>query len=466
VKKYLLLSHVLVASMTLFCSSPTRAQTLTTDGLNGMNWANPTDNGNGAAWPSGITGSETTAQATAAGQRVGNAVKNAGGKAVRMPITSALASGANWTRYQAIINGVTSTGTKVILAWWPPPGTGHKVADQTAWNTMWDAVNAAYSGTLSVRYEPINEPADYSATDLANLYAGFVNRYHPVARKCILDGTGFATSVVPIGNDSRLTSQLLGLHSYHWFWGSGRSCQNYYDVMANAVGAYAARVVVTEIGVQTDGRNVPFWQQWAADEEPDTALLNGGLAWARNNNAAAIAWSGIDDPDLYHWFRSYANLTEVNVAVSDMFRWAWRVKTSVAAGTYRLQNRANSKFLDNIGRMTDGADVGQWDGGTSNNQKWNVTALDSVWFKLQCVSSGKYLDTLGHTADGSTVGQWAGGGSWNQQGAFHATDSGYYKLINRSTGKCVDTGGQTVNGASMQNWNFNSSLNQHWKPGP
>ena len=56
---------------------------------------------------------------------------------------------------------VTSTGTKVILAWWPPPGTGHRVADQNAWYAMWDAVNAAYSGTMSVRYEPINEPADY-----------------------------------------------------------------------------------------------------------------------------------------------------------------------------------------------------------------------------------------------------------------------------------------------------------------
>ena len=104
---------------------------------------------------------------------------------------------------------------------------------------MWDAVNAAYSGNMSVRYEPINEPADYSATDLANLYAAFLNRYHPAARKCIFDGTGFATSVVAMGNDSRLSSQLLGLHSYHWFWGSGRSWQNYYNVMANAVGAHA-----------------------------------------------------------------------------------------------------------------------------------------------------------------------------------------------------------------------------------
>ncbi len=464
--KLKLLLLTAAASIASFSGTSASAQTRTADGMQGMNWANPTDNGNGAAWPSGMTGTETTAQAQTIGQTIGNAVKNASGRTVRMPITSALATGANWTRYQAAINGVTSTGLKVLLCWWPPPNTGHRVADQTAWYAMWDAVNAVYGGTMSVRYEPINEPADYNATDLANLYAAFLSRYNPPSYKCVLDGTGYATSVVSIGNDSRLNNQMLGLHSYHWFWGSGRSWQGYYDVMSNAVGAHAWRTVVTELGVQTDGRNVAFWQQWEPDEEPDVALLNGGLAWARNNDVATIAWSGIDDPDSYHWFKASNNLTEVNPAVCDMFRWAWRVKNSVTAGTYRLQNRGNSKYLDNLGATADGANVGQWAGGTSNNQKWNVTALDSVWFKLQCVSSGKYLDGMGRTADGSAIGQWTGGSSWNQQWALEATDSGYYKLINRATGKCVDTGGQTANGATMQNWYSNTSYNQQWKFGP
>lgn len=467
VKKKHLLSLAMAVSVAWLADTTGNAQTRTSDGMQGMNWANPIDNGNGLAWPSGMVGNESYEQAVAIGQRVGNAVKTAGGRTVRMPITSDLATGVNWWRYAGAINGVTSTGLKVILCWWPPPNTGHKVADINAWYAMWDNVNKSYSGTMSVRYEPINEPADYNSTDLCNLYAGFLARYNPPAYKCILDGTGFAQNVVPVGNDSRLGNQMLGLHSYHWYWGSGRSWQTYYNSMANAVGGNAWRTVVTEIGVQTDGRSpsVPFWQQWNFDMDPDQALLSGGLAWARDNNVATIAWSGINDADSYHWFKSYASLTEANTQVADMFRWAWAVKNSVVAGTYRLQNRADGLYLDNLGSWTDGANVCQWAGSTSNNQKWKLIQQNSVWYRLQNVATGKFVDGMGRTADGSTVGQWADSGSWNQRWALSATDSGYYKLINASTGKCIDTGGQTGNGAAMQQWYSGWSYNQHWKFG-
>lgn len=312
-----------VAFVVLFYASYAGAQTLTSDGLQGMNWANPTDNANGAAWPSGMTGTETYAQAVIEGQTVGNAVKKAGGKTVRMPITSALANSTNWPIYMGAIDGINSTGMKVILCFWAY--NTHHVADINAWYTMWDTVNASYGNTMMVRYEPINEPDDYNASDLDNLYAGFISRYSPPARKCILDGTGYAQNVVPVGSDSRLSSQLLGLHSYHWYWGSSSSWKTDYNAMATAVGSYAARTVVTEIGVQTEGRSpsVEFWQQWGTDLQPDQALLTGGLDWARVNNVATIAWSGIDDPDLYHWFYAFSNLTEANTEVANMFRWSW-----------------------------------------------------------------------------------------------------------------------------------------------
>ena len=190
--KKILQTFLIVASVVWLSGTTVSAQTRTADGMQGMNWANPTDNGNGLAWPSGMTGNENYEQAVAVGQTVGNAVKNAGGQTVRMPITSDLATGVNWWRYAGAINGVTSTGLKVILCWWPPPNTGHQVADINAWYAMWDNVNTSYGSTMSVRYEPINEPADYNATDLCNLYAGFLSRYNPPAYKCILDWTGRA----------------------------------------------------------------------------------------------------------------------------------------------------------------------------------------------------------------------------------------------------------------------------------
>jgi hypothetical protein len=136
----------------------------------------------------------------------------------------------------------------------------------------------------------------------------------------------------------------------------------------------------------------------------------------------------------------------------------------IANGTYRLQNRADGRMMDNMGSTSDGANVCQWDGSSSNNQKWQV-AYSGGYYKLTCVTGGKCLDTGGHTANGSTVQQWGSGGSYNQQWTFTATDSGYYKLVSRASGQCVDTGGQTANGSALQLWGSGGSYNQQWKFG-
>ena len=303
------------------------AQTRTADGMQGMNWACYAGNGAGTPYPDGLTGNDSYEQAYAVGQRIGNAVKNAGGKSVRMPITPTLATGTPWWRYGGAINGVTSTGMKVILCHWPATGT--TINDKNAWLAMWDSVNSTYGNTMMVRYEPINEPAAYNTTDLKNLYAEFLTRYNPPAYKCILDGTGYAVDVKPIGDDSRFNNQLLGLHSYHWYWGSGGNWQTYYNAMANAVGSHAWRTVVTEIGVQTVNNSGTFWQKWEPSMTSDIALLSGALAWCRDNDVATIAWSGINDGDWYHWFNANTDLTEANVGVADMFRWSWKIKDAI-----------------------------------------------------------------------------------------------------------------------------------------
>ncbi len=471
-KKSKLLILIATVLVILLFHATADAQTNGVNGMQGMNWSNSVSNavgvnGDGLAWPDGMSGSYTYAQAYAAGQTAGNAIRGAGGYTVRMPITSALTTGSNWTIYQGTINGVISTGVRVILCWWA--ASGNVVSDQTAWYAMWDAVNAVYGSTMSVRYEPINEPAAYSATDLNNLYAAFLARYSPANFKCILDGTGYAAPVTTVGADSRLSNQLLGLHVYSWYFsapysGGGASWQGYYNAVAAAVGSYAWRTVITEIGVQTDGRNpaVPFWQQWDFGMQPDQAVLSGALAWARDNNVASLAWSGINNTDLYHWFYSFTNLTEANTQVANMFRWSWKEMNAVVAGTYRLENRANSMYLDNLGATANGASVAQWSSSSSNNQKWILVADGSIWWHIQNKATGEYLDGMGYTSNGSALDQWSNSGSTNQYWAFEATDSGYYKLINQTTGMCADTDGATSNGAYMQQWGTDTSYNQQW----
>jgi hypothetical protein len=134
----------------------------------------------------------------------------------------------------------------------------------------------------------------------------------------------------------------------------------------------------------------------------------------------------------------------------------------VPAGTYSLRNRASGKMLDNLGSTADGAGVGQWTDGTSNNQKY-VLSYTGGFAKLMCVTGSKYLDSLGHTGNGSTVAQWGNSSSFNQQWTLQSVGGGYYRIINRANGLCLDTGGQTTNGSIMQFWSSGSSFNQQWQ---
>jgi len=133
---------------------------------------------------------------------------------------------------------------------------------------------------------------------------------------------------------------------------------------------------------------------------------------------------------------------------------------SIANGTYRLQNRATGKFLDNLGAVTDGATVVQWASSTSNNQKWTLT-YSGGYYKFTCLTGGKALDSDNHVADGSSVDQWTVGGSPNQQWSIIKIGS-YYKIVNRTNGKCLDSGGGTTNGSPMEFYGNNGSLNQQW----
>lgn len=137
---------------------------------------------------------------------------------------------------------------------------------------------------------------------------------------------------------------------------------------------------------------------------------------------------------------------------------------TVPAGTYSLRNRATGKMLDNLGSTADGANVGQWADGSSNNQRW-VLSYTGSYAKLMCVTGSKFLDSINRTADDTPVGQWANSSSFNQQWTVTPVSGspGYYKLINRANGKALDTGGATNDGGIMEFWANGTSFNQQWQ---
>jgi hypothetical protein len=274
--------------------------------------------------PSGLNTSMSASAAAAKATAIINAVLASKGTTIRMPITYSTTSNSRyWPVYQAAINAIVSRGGFVFLAWWSP--SGGRVNNTSQWYAMWDRVDSVYRNNFNVRYEPINEPYGYNTTDLNNLYASIVNRYGNPYHKFILDGTGFATGVANVGNDPRFWNQLFALHTYHWFW-SVPDIGNwyaYYRVLPPAVGPYASRTVITEMGVQQVGRNVDFWWHWEQGTPQDVSFLTGTCAYVRDNNMGSISWSGVNDVDLYRWYWSNSNLTEVRTDVPGMFRWSW-----------------------------------------------------------------------------------------------------------------------------------------------
>lgn len=448
-------------------TSTARAATANTNGLRGINWADP--NGNEApsrvVTPSGLSSTISATDAAAVGKRIADSTKASGGTTIRMPITPLTASNSSyWPVYQSAINAIVANGCNVILCYWPI-GV-HHVPDTTQWYTMWKQVDTVYKNNDAVLYEPINEPVDYSGTDLCNLYANFLNTINPSTWKCILDGTGYAGEVITVGNDSRLSSQYLGLHCYWWFYGAYNVWSSYYNIVSGNVGSYAARTVITEIGVE-NYRHVGFWWQWETGVYEDQAFLTGSLAYSKDNNIGTIAWSGVNDIDTYRWYVANNNLVEVNPGCANMFRWSWGLTTSpkwqgpIADGKYKLQNRASGLMLDNLGSTTDGASVAQWASSTSANQQWNVSYA-AGYYTLSCATGKNNLDVGSNTTDGSAVQQKALSTNNTQRWTIVSAGNGYYKVVNLNTGKCLDTGGQTTNGSYMQQWYSGSSYNQQW----
>ncbi len=132
-----------------------------------------------------------------------------------------------------------------------------------------------------------------------------------------------------------------------------------------------------------------------------------------------------------------------------------------ANGGYQLVNRATGMALDNYSLTANGDPVRQYPETLHMPQQWILSTVGSYW-KLQCQKNNKFLDSIGRTTDGSVCGQWDGGGSYNQQWTIQDLGTGYYRIVNRANGKALDTGGLTATGSDLQFWYVNGSINQQW----
>ncbi|MEO8239531.1 MAG: family 43 glycosylhydrolase [Flavobacterium sp.] len=262
----------------------------------------------------------------------------------------------------------------------------------------------------------------------------------------------------------------LRLNSSHWDLVAGNVEAPY--IMKNGSYYY----VFFQRGLCCNGVNSGYYTQVGRstsitgpylDQNGISLMNDGGTTFLPNKNGRYIGPGhvGYGESTLsYHFYDGNDNGAPKLMTTSLSWSNGWPVPGSASQiipnGTYKLVNRNGGKYLDNLGATTDGTNVAQWAGGSSNNQRWVIT-YSGGYYKLKCVTGGKYLDNIAHTTDGSTVGQWTGGSSTNQQWTISAAGP-YYKITNRTNGKCVDNGGVTTDGAVMQFWPSNISFNQQW----
>jgi hypothetical protein len=131
--------------------------------------------------------------------------------------------------------------------------------------------------------------------------------------------------------------------------------------------------------------------------------------------------------------------------------WTLKPINVVTEGTYSIQNRANSKMIDNLGSSADAASMGQWTDNTATTQQWTLSYNIDGYYRLLCVNSAKYLNDWGaNMSPGGLISQAHDAGTnIDQQWTFAPTDSSYSTLVNRRNGLVADNLGATTDGSLL-----------------
>jgi endoglucanase len=87
--------------------------------------------------------------------------------------------------------------------------------------------------------------------------------------------------------------------------------------------------------------------------------------------------------------------------------------------------------------------------------------VNGATLRFRNITSSIYIDGMGRTTNGSNCGQWAGGTSNNQKWTLELTGN-YYRLRNVSTGLYLDGMGRTTAGSICGQYAGGTSSNQKW----
>jgi len=465
-----------LAAATALAVGTAPAHAATSD-FRGVNWADQRDNFvNDTLVLGGLSTSDSYATTAAKADRILTGFQdNLGANTVRLPVNYPTVSGSYWNSYTAVIDTATGKGMKVIFSYWEAANSRNGTVDNlTQFWSMWQTIVNKYAGNSLVYFEPMNEPYAYSDTDWKNLAAQWLANYPSVPKgRILVSGAGYNQRLTTIGSDSRFNGTLISRHTYQFF-NTGLTTEDAWkNDLANSVGSYAARVVITEWGApMTDGRN--YDQPSSSDSF--VSYIRGTAAEARALGIGTVYWPGIRIADHYRLQEingsgTNLTLTTTNASGRDQLRYSWGLtdplpsaSSPTTSAVYRVTNRNSGKVMDVTGASTaNSAEVKQWTWNSGGNQKWTFQDAGSGYFRIVNVNSGKCLDVASaSTADGANIIQYTCGTGTNQQWQLQTAGS-YVQLVARHSGKCLDVvAAGTADGTDIDQYTCNGGTNQQW----
>jgi hypothetical protein len=407
----------------------------------------------------------------------------------------------------------------VDLCYWVE-NTGGTIYNTTTWNQMWSSINSAYGTNSHVYYEPINEPYSYSASQLADIYENFLTTYKCPNWKCFFDGTGYAQYLGGVATDTKLDNQYFAIHIYQE-WDGVTAPNNgnpafYGPALKSAIDGYENQTIITEMGVNcTDGTD--YYMKSGTNLWGDVAYLNGVCNYMNSAGMGSTGWSGLNDPDSYHWWSSSSDIasriyTIVNPTVMKEFQYGWNLYTSTSVpgipgfptatpsnGQVALSWKASQGGATsyNVYRGTSSYGEGSTpiatgltgtsytdtavvtnttyyytiaavnaNGTSPASIEANATVITNGTYRLtpQCATGSSLEVSAWGTTNGSTVDIWSWVNQGNEKWTFTNMGGGWYKIQpSYSTTLSLEVSGYgSTNGSKVDVWADVGQTNERW----
>ncbi len=467
---------VLLGSLAVYVATGAPAQAATSQ-FRGVNWADTRDNFlYDENVPIGLSKSDSYATTYTKSTAILRGFQNFGSNTIRFGINPQTTSSAWWGSLTAAYDAASAMGMNVMIAPWPP--TGGRISDMNAFYTMWDTVIAKYGSNSRFYFDIVNEPWGYSATELTNLAAAFLQRYSSIPRgRIVVPGLYSDIDLCAVGSDSRLNGTLLSIHMYTLGGETHPTEADWVNSFKARLCGHADRAVLTEFGVPMntgvnyngprDGNNNVSYYYALTDTVRELGM--GSLLWTGVKEAnqtqgpgpcfnASCAITSLTGSG------TNLSLTITNQSGLDRLRHGWGLDgsqspppSSTSTGsTGVLRGVGSNRCLDVPGAATaNGTLLTIWDCNGGTNQRWAALSNGALQ-----VYGNKCLDVPGHaTAAGTRVQIWDCNGGANQQWTLNGDGT----VVGRESGLCLDvTGAGTANNTAVEIWNCAGGSNQKW----